>query len=421
MAFLDPTGARGYRWMLLCALMLCGWAINWYGFALGIVLPSISEDLGLRSSQEGWLSSSFFLGSFLFTIPLTNLLSRFPPVKLMTVTFVAATALLFASAYIPSYPVQLGLRFAIASIFVAVNPARTLITQTWFRDHEYAHASGVFNGMYGIVEVSAFWLTAPLLTLFGGWQALYFFFGVFSLVSTVVWILLARERAVPRHHSEQNAAGEGRSPLRVILRRDVWYMGLAGFGGGGAWAAYITFWPTFAQDNYGVSETVAGLILGCTSIGIIPGSFFSAKLLSAVGSRRLFVGAFALAQVPTFALMLVTANVPFLVAVGLIQGLTWAYFPVIMAAPLQIAGISPRQVAVASAFVMVVNMGGVTFGPAVTGVLGEFMDLRAALFGMALLPLISVVGAILMGEPAKGPPRLEIPPDSFPAGAVAGG
>lgn len=421
MAFVDPAGIRGYRWILLSALMLCGWAINWYGFALGIVLPSISEDLGLRPSQEGWLSSSFFLAGFLFTIPLTNLLSRFPPVKLMTVTFAVSTALLFASAYIPNYPVQLALRFTIATIFVAVNPARTLITQAWFRDEEYAHASGVFNSMYGIIEVSAFWLTAPLLALFGGWQVLYFFFGIFSLASTVLWVLLARERAAPTHHTEQNAAAEGRSPLWVMTRRDVWYMGITGFGGGGAWAAYITFWPTVAKDTYGLSETAAGLILGCTSIGIIPGSFLSAKLLRSIGSRRLFLGAFALAQVPAFALMLATPNVPFLLAVGLTQGLTWAYFPVIMAAPLQIAGISPRQVAVASAFVMVVNMAGVTFGPAVTGVLAEFIDLRVALLGMAMLPLISVAGAILMGEPARTQPTVEVPPDALPAGAAAGG
>lgn len=421
MALVDPTRIRGYRWILLSALMLCGWAINWYGFALGIVLPSISEDLGLRPSQEGWLSSSFFLAGFLFTIPLTNLLSRFPPVKLMTITFAASTALLFASAYIPSYPVQLGLRFTIATIFVAVNPARTLITQAWFRDDEYAHASGVFNSMYGIIEVSAFWLTAPLLALFGGWQVLYYFFGIFSLVSTILWLVLARERAAPRHHVDQNAAAEGRSPLWVMLRRDVWYMGIAGFGGGGAWAAYITFWPTVAQETYGLSETAAGLILGCTSIGIIPGSFLSARLLHAVGSRRLFVGVFALAQVPAFALMLLTPNVPFLLAVGLTQGLTWAYFPVIMAAPLQIAGISPRQVAVAAAFVMVVNMAGVTFGPAATGVLAEFMDLRVALLGMAMLPLISVVGAILMGEPRSAEESVEVSGGPVPAGAVAGG
>ena len=150
--------------------MLCSWTITWYSFAMGIILPSMSDDLGLGSAAQGWLSASFFLGSFIFMVPLTNVFSRFPPVHTMSAVLVVTSALLFAAAAVPAYPAQLGIRFVIAVVFVAANPIRTLLTQERFRAEEYALANGVTESTFGITEPIAFWLTAPLLTLFGGWQ-----------------------------------------------------------------------------------------------------------------------------------------------------------------------------------------------------------------------------------------------------------
>jgi predicted MFS family arabinose efflux permease len=414
----DPKTIPGYRWYLLSGVMLGGWAINWYGWAIGIALPRISNDLGLSPSQEGWLGSSFFLAGFLFTIPLTNLFSRVPPVKLMSITLVVCSGLLFLSAYLPNYPAQVLLRFLIAALFVAVNPARTLLTQTWFREDEYAHATGVFNSMYGLIESVAFWTTAPLLALFGGWQVLFYFFGVFSAVSTILWILLARDQ--PRRDSlqtkEEHPAGTG-SPLKVIWRREPWLIGFAGIGGGLAWASFITFWPTVAQEQFGMSETASGFVLGFTSIGIIPGSLASAWLLRKVGRRTVVIAIGALLQAPTFGLLLVSDSVPFLIGVALLNGLTWTYFPLIMAAPFHIRGISPREVAVATAFVTVLNQAGVTIGPALSGILAEFWDLRFVLFLMSLAPLLTALGGLMMGEAEPEPKAVEV----LAAGPVAAG
>jgi hypothetical protein len=91
------------------------------------------------------------------------------------------------------------------------------------------------------------------------------------------------------------------------------------------------------------------------------------------------------------------------------------YFPLIMAAPLHLPRISPREVAVASAIVMVVNQAGVTIGPALSGVLGEFLEMRFVLLLMSFAPLVSVIGALFMGE-VKSEPEPAVP---APAGSMS--
>ena len=68
-ARVGEAAVRPYRWALIGALVLCSSAMLWYGFTIGVLLPDISEDLGLRPAEEGWLSSAFYFGQLLLTLP----------------------------------------------------------------------------------------------------------------------------------------------------------------------------------------------------------------------------------------------------------------------------------------------------------------------------------------------------------------
>ncbi len=403
LAFLrDPGLWSGYRWWLILGLMFCSWAIYWYGFAIGIFLPGMRDDLGLRPAQEGWLSASFYLGSFVFTIPLTNLLSRFPPVKTMGIAFLACTGLFFVAAAFPVYWLQLLVRFSIAVIFVANNPVRTAIIHQRFRPEQYALANGVSNSSYGVIESVAFWTTAPLLAVFGDWQGLFVFFGVFSAVTTAAWILLGRDIPAPAPATPSaRRPDDSRSPMGVMRRREVWYMAIIATGGGLTWATYVTFWPTVAQETFGLSENVSGLVLGFTSIAIIPSSLASSFVLARLGRVPIIVGA-SLIQLPAFGLMLLTSNVPALIVIALVQGASWLYFPIVQTAPFQMKGVNSREIAVATAVMMVANMAALTIGPGVTGMLAEVIPLRTAMAIITFAPLVSVAGGLLLGEQKHG-------------------
>lgn len=417
----DPTRVPGYRWYLLSGVMVCSWGITWYTYSLGVLLPFLRDDLGLSHSQEGLLGSSFFLASFLLTIPLTNWFSKIPPVRLNAAILVLTTCLFFVAAYAPNYYAQFGIRFLVAALFVANNPVRTTITHLWFRPKEYAAANGVANSSFGIIEPLAFWASAPLAQAIGGWQPTYYFIGVVAIVLTAIWILFARERRVPLHESpsSKHDAG-GASPLNVLRRGEVWAAGMVSVGAAVTWSSFVTFWPTVAQEDFGLSKSTSGFIWGFSALGILPGSLLAPVLLARVGKRKpLIMGATAYVFV-IYPPMLLTANVPLLLMFSILQGLSWMFFPLLMTVPFQLRRVNAREIAVATAFIMVLNRGALALGSAVAGSLGEIVGLRQALIYLCAAPIISFIGAILLGEiRPEHPPPLAGPAATHPEPAPA--
>lgn len=384
--------------------MVCSTSVIWYSFAIGILIPEMRTDLGLTPSQEGWLSASFFLAAFVFTVPVSNALSRFPPVPVMTGVFIGTTVLFFGAAYLPSYQAQVGARFLISLLFIAAGPARTLLAHEWFRPGEVGAANGVMNSMYGIVEPVAFWGTAPLLALLG-WQGVLGFLGSLSVVTTVLWVVVARDApgAGAGRSRSARAAGE-QSPMRVLRRADVWFVALISFGGDFAWSSFITFWPTLAESDFGFHKNVVGALLGLSSVMTFPAALLSPVFVRLAGGQRPVIITFALLQVPVFALFALTSNVGVLIAVAACQGFAWIYSPVVTTTPFLMPRITAREIAVVAAVMAVSRTGAQTLGPALAGTLAEAHPLGTVLLWTAFAPLVSVLGALLLDEMHPGRP-----------------
>ena len=393
-----------YRWVLLLGLPICSSAVLWYGFTIGILLPDIRRDLDLRPSEEGWLSASFFLGQFLFMVPLTNWFARYPPVRTWSIALALITVLLLAVAAIPNYWAQVGLRFAVAVVFVAINPVRTLLIGIWFRSEEVARANGVFNAGFGLVQAAAFWASAPLLGLLGGWRAMMALFAGLAAAATVLWTLVGRDVAAPERSPWSREPDSTHSSLRVLWRREVWFLSLLGAGGGMTWATFLTFWPTFAEDSLGLSEGNISLVLGFGALATVPGALAASWILDRAGGRRRLLVVATMLQVPAFALLLTTGNPLLLTLLAIAQGLSWFYFPILMTVPFEMEGLDERDVAVATAVFITVNAGALAVGPIIAGVLAEEMSLRTVLAMASLGPLLSTVGAMLLGNAAARPP-----------------
>ena len=71
--------------------------------------------------------------------------------------------------------------------------------------------------------------------------------------------------------------------------------------------------------------------------------------------------------------------------------------------------VDERDIAVATAVFITVNSGALALGPIIAGSLAEVMSLRAVLALASLGPLVSTVGAVLLGDAAARPPVGEPP------------
>lgn len=398
---------HAYRWVLMGGLVLCSWGMLWYGFTLGVLLPDMSEDLGIGSAAKGWLSSAFFLGQVAFSLPVTALMTRYAPLRAMGVAYALAAVLIAVAVLFPSYWVALAMRLGVAIVFVALNPVRTMLLAGWFDRDEIPRANSVFNSGFGTVQTVGFWTSGALLGLLGGWRAMTAMFVVLAALGAVVWAFIARAAPPPTAPPLVAEAGaRRRSWLELFMRRDVLALCLIGVGGAGTWAVYLTFWPQVARDEFGLSDGATGLVLGCAAVAIIPGSLAAAWALRLAGGRLPFLLITTLVQVPTFGIFVLTGSVPLLIGVGLIQGLTWMYFPILLSLPFEFEGFDEQDVALATALFVVVNGAALALGPIVAGVIGEWVSMRSVLLVAAAAPFISALGAVLLGrEPARRQPQ----------------
>jgi len=363
---------------------------------LGILLPAVSEELGLSPSQQGLLGSAAYWGNLVLAIPLSWWTSRYGPKALTTVTLLLGTLLIFAQAWAPTFWVLLATRLAFGVSIIAREPARALLIRQWFRPEEAVLANSVSNVLFGVVVGGGLLATPIILGSLGDdWRlTLQIFGGLFALI-TVLWVVLGRERATPEF-SERQVPREAGLIKSAISHRDLWVAGFGFIGAVMAWSAFLSFYPTLMLDRYEISLRWTGAIL---AVGVFFGGITGLAvgyLVMTKDRRKGLLQVFGALMVITYVGMTATGSIPLLMASSLANGIAWGFFPILYTVPFQLRGIRPREIAVAIAFLTVMTSLGFLLGPLATGFLQEAIDLRTALQVVSLSAVsLTVTGMIL--------------------------
>jgi len=118
-----------YRWVVL-GTWITSHVVAFVIFSvLGILLPSITEEMGLSPAQQGLLGSSAQWGSIVLAVPLALWGSRYSPKLLTTVTLALGAALVFLQGWAPSFLLLLMARLAFGMTLTARRAAFALLTQ----------------------------------------------------------------------------------------------------------------------------------------------------------------------------------------------------------------------------------------------------------------------------------------------------
>ena len=363
---------------------------------LGILLPAVSEELGLSPSQQGLLGSAAYWGNLVLAIPLSWWTSRYGPKALTTVTLLLGTLLIFAQAWAPTFWVLLATRLAFGVSIIAREPARALLIRQWFRPEEAVLANSVSNVLFGVVVGGGLLATPIILGSLGDdWRlTLQIFGGLFALI-TVVWVVLGRERATPEF-SERQVPREAGLIKSAISHRDLWVAGFGFIGAVMAWSAFLSFYPTLMLDRYEISLRWTGAIL---AVGVFVGGITGLAvgyLVMTKDRRKGLLQVFGALMVITYVGMTATGSIPLLMASSLANGIAWGFFPILYSVPFQLRGIRPREIAVAIAFLTVMTSLGFLLGPLAAGFLQEATDLRTALQIVSLSAVsLTVTGMVL--------------------------
>ena len=344
--------------------------------SLGILLPNISEDLGLSSAQQGFLGSSMFIGTMIMSLPAGLWLSRPDASKVSLGSLAFGTTFVIVQAWAPTYTVLLLARLAFGIAIVARQPARAMLTAQWFPRREIVLVNGLVNTTYGASAVIALLLTPYLqIWLDESWRWTLTIYGAIFVVVTLIWAAIGKERrteepiAVPALQ-ERGSSGDT-SLWSVLKEKDIWVVGVGMAGMLVMEFSILTLWPTLMLRERGIEETISGamLLTGaiCEGIGSVA---LSAMLMGRIsrGMRRPIVTILALLLVGTAIGMNASTTVPLLWTFAALHGVGFSFVSLIWTVPFEIPGVTHRQIAVASGFIEGVGRLGGVMGPAFVGI-----------------------------------------------------
>ncbi|MBI2303589.1 MAG: MFS transporter [Chloroflexi bacterium] len=375
-----------YRWVMIGMFWAGTLGVALWSRSLGIMLPSMTQELGLTPVQAGWLGSVSWLGMTFLSIAFSWWMSRYSAVKLMAASLFLGALFVFLHGRASDYATLLATRIlAVVAALIERGPVRALLIQKWFPPREIAQVNG-FSTCFASGGVAvAVVLTPFLLVLLGGWRNTIYFMAAALFLVGIVWVLLARER---EGWEGISTSTDGGTPLIVILKqRALWLVGFGLFGSEVVWGAYLTFWPTYLVDTFAMPLATPGLLLGLFQVGIVGGAFFSGFLSEWIGRRKpiLHISGFALPLL-CYSLLL-TNSVSLLALLAVASGLAWISFPILNTIPYELPGMKPREIVVATALVHTILTVGGALGPLLVGVMYErtaSLDLAlgvASLFG----------------------------------------
>ena len=392
------TRSTGYGWVVMGFLWAVNLLIPLAAVSLGIMLPPMTEELGISPIQAGLLGASWFLGSALVSLPASIWLSRFSPKWVTFYSTFLAGVLLLVQGWAPSFGVLLFARFIFVIVVVCRVQAEVLLVHQWFTQARVAIVMSLTIGIMSIGQLAAVGLIPILMDMFSGWRNVYMGLGGGLLVGAALWMVVGRERVTPTAPETERARGA--SPLRVLRRyRFLWVLAAAPSGAALAWGALMTFWPTLALDNLGLSLKGVGALMMLFPAGGIAASFLAGPLSDLAGRRKPFLWVPGLLLPPIY-IALYTTEIAVVAGILLLvagwNAMIWV--PIIRIIPFDLH-LSPRETAVATGLGMTVLPIVGAMGPPLVGAIQEATgSLQLGLLSIVGFPLTLVVGGLLIPE-----------------------
>ena len=220
------------------------WVLN------GAMAPFISEEFHLTAAQKGLLLSIPIIAGAVMRFPL-GLLAQYVGrktatlVELSLITFTMAFGYFFVHSYDDMLKMALLLGVAGASFGVAMS-----LGSGWYPPQYKGLAMGLVGAGNGGTALAA--LIAPPLAQKFGWQAVYGFAAISSLLPMLVVAFMAKEPPDRDEHAPL------REHLACLLEKDGWVFSLIYVVTFGGFIGITTFLPTYYYDQFGVSKVQAG-------------------------------------------------------------------------------------------------------------------------------------------------------------------
>ncbi len=398
-----------YRWVVLSSWMLPHlWSFVFLS-SLGLMLPSIREELGLTGLQEGLLGGASQLANIFLAVPFGWVISRLNPKHITTISLFCAAGLIFFQAWAPIYLLLLLGRFLYGVTAVAREPAWVMLIRRWVPPREIVIANTMGNFMWGFVALGIMAVPLLIVWLDDSWRNASNVIGLSLLGLSMGWLAFGRDG---KHlETAKQAAAERINPFAIVKRyKELWLLAFGMFGNGINFTGFSTFWPSFRLDHFGMSELESSVVMGIGGLftsftGLSVGLYISRK----GGKRTVLILSGIILTASAMGLLWV-GPLWILVLLFMAQSLGWTFFPAATTIPYELSGIKPRETVVAISALFMSLWTGAFLGPILSGIIQDLTsDVRLAITITSMAPLFMTVAALLLSKKWDLPPSSERP------------
>jgi MFS family permease len=261
-------------------------------FSYSQLKESITFEMQLSYAEAGFIFSMSVLALVILRIPWGILIDRIG-VKLaagLALTILGISGVLrgFAVSYETLLLSQLFLGVGLAAIM----PCLPKLVASWFPPEKAGLAIGISISGYAIGDIIALSVTPYLLTLLNSWRKVFYVYGVWTLILTAFWCMLAREPdkddGAQLRTGESHDSGSPKNFVRLLSVRQIWLLTGLYLCAGACYDTMLVWLPSLLEAE-GISPATAGLITSTLPLGFIVASFAVGALSDRVGLRKPFI------------------------------------------------------------------------------------------------------------------------------------
>jgi len=270
-----------YRWVVLGAYSLTGIVsqLVWINFAP--ILPIVVSLYGVGEGDVGLLSAVFPLIYIIISIPVGYYIDSrgFRRAVLIGAGFLGIFGFLRAFADTFTLLLIFQTLAAIGQPFI-MNSISKLV-RSWFPSSEAALATGIGSLSLFIGLILGLSLT-PYLTSLSGYRETLIIYGVFSILTFLIFYLVGRESSITTIEKEYV---EPKEFLNVFKNLNIIILSILFFIGIGVFTAFTT-WIEPIIRSHGLSMEAAGTLGGILIIGGIIGSLVIPSFSDKYSTRK---------------------------------------------------------------------------------------------------------------------------------------
>ncbi|EOA64018.1 MFS transporter [Corynebacterium glutamicum MT] len=373
---------------------------------LGLVAQPLKDDLGLTSSQIGFVSSAFFLA---FTVGgfFAGAINKWMTLKWSLI----AVALIWAATMIPMVVVGSFAVLVVTRIILgfAEGPSGALILSATYSWHP-VEKRGVPSSVISAANSTAKIAIAPVLTILiikFGWHAGFLVLALVGVLWCVVWYFVWKPgpyAEIKKINSEKKSTKPSVPWAKILLSRTFLGALAAAFPMYGLITVVLTWLPSYFEEGLGFTRLQAGSMFGFPSIAALAAMFISTwitdKLMTRGVSAKIVRGivpgvGLALCGLSMVVLPLIHIPMAVVITISVGYGIGCIVTPITNAAVSQIC--PPDQVAGALGVLLAMQAVTGIIAPPITGAIVDNAATAAAGYAQSfqIFGVVSIVGAVL--------------------------